>query len=431
MDSPGSLTAIRSWYPDMTDQAGRMPDGPPFPVFQAPSPAYLIDARAIESNARLLRDVKEASGCRILLAQKAFACFPLYPLLARYLDGAASSGLFEARLAREEMGEDSEVHVYAPAYRDDEFQALLGLADVIVFNSYEQWERYRDKLLDHHLAGGRSISCGLRLNPGHSEIQVPLYDPARRDSRLGLPAQAFLKGYGQGRFEGLQGLHFHSLCEQGADVLERTLGAIRRGFGPWPQGLSWINFGGGHHITRPGYDLDLLVSLIRQTIQETGATVYLEPGEAVALDAGWLVATVLDLFRPQEGLSAILDVSAACHMPDVLEMPYRPDCYLVPSPERSGGASRWFRGEAPGVLPYAVTLEGPSCLAGDRIGSYSFASPPLPGDRLVFMDMAIYTMVKNNTFNGLALPAIGVVEQSGELRLLRQFSYDDFKTRLG
>lgn len=402
-----------------------------FPVFQVQTPCYLIDEKRIEDNARLLQQVKTASGCRILLAQKAFSCFPLYPLLSSYLDGAASSGLFETRLAREEMGEDSEVHVYAPAYKESEFDDLLSLADVMVFNSFDQWDRYRERVLEHHLSGGPPVSCGLRINPGYSEIEVPLYDPARPDSRLGEPAPVFRKAFNEGRFRGLEGIHFHSLCQQGADTLERTLDVIRRSFGPWPKDLAWINLGGGHHITQPGYDIDLLVRLIKRIHEETGARIYLEPGEAVALNAGWLVATVLDLFHPHETATAILDASAACHMPDVLEMPYTPVCFLVPSPERAGGASRWYRGEKSGVLPYAVHLEGPTCLAGDRIGTYSFASPPLPGDRVILTDMAIYTMVKNNTFNGMPLPDIALLDKENEVRILRRFGYDDFKFRLG
>lgn len=401
------------------------------PVFQLPTPVYLMDQASLEANARLLDQVRQASGCRILLAQKAFSCYPVYDLLTPYLDGAASSGLFEARLAREAMGEEAEVHVYAPAYKDEEFDQLLGLVDTVVFNSFDQWDKYKARVLEQNLTGDRQISCGLRINPGYSEVAVALYNPAGPDSRMGEAADSFKKGVARGRFEGLAGLHFHSLCQQDAGTLARTLEAMRATFGDWPQGLSWINLGGGHHISRPGYDLDLLVSLIRGIREATGVEVYLEPGEAVALNAGWLLAEVLDLFRPQEGTVAILDASAACHMPDVLEMPYRPECFLVPAPQRSGRASTWYPGGPEGQHPYTVTLAGPSCLAGDIIGSYSFASPPLPGDRIVFSDMAIYTMVKNNTFNGIPLPAIALRDRQGNVKILKQFAYEDFKSRLG
>lgn len=402
-----------------------------FPFSQLPTPTYLIDQPSLEANGRLLDQVRRASGCRILLAQKAFACYPLYGTLSPFLDGAASSGLFEALLAREAMGEEAEVHVYAPAYKEEEFQELLGLVDSLVFNSFDQWAKYKARVMEHNLTGGRQITSGIRINPGYSEVKVALYNPAGPGSRMGVPAEVFKKGLAEGAFAGLSGIHFHSLCQEDAGALERTLEAIKEAFGSWPSGLSWVNFGGGHHISRPGYDLDLLVSLIKRTQEETGATVYLEPGEAVALNAGWLVTEVLDIFRPREGVVAILDTSAACHMPDVLEMPYRPDCYLLPSPQRSAGASSWYPGGPPGLYPYSLSLGGPSCLAGDVVGTYSFSSPPLPGDRIVFTDMAIYTMVKNNTFNGIPLPAIAVRDGSGQVRILKRFGYQDFKSRLG
>ncbi len=400
-------------------------------ILELPTPSYLIDEGSLEQNARILWQIKQVTGCKILLAQKAFACFPFYGMLARYLDGAASSGLYEARLAREEMGDDCEVHVYSPAYDEKEFDDYLGMVDAMVFNSFEQWERYRERILEHNLSGERQISCGLRINPGYSEVDVDLYNPASRNSRLGVSAEDFKIGYEKGRFDGLSGIHFHSMCQQNADTLERTLDAIRESFDPFPERLSWINFGGGHHITKADYDIDLLVKLIRRTMDETGAMIYLEPGEAVALDAGWLVASVLDLFKAPDYVIAILDTSAACHMPDVLEMPYTPKCYIVPSPQRSGGASVWYEGAEPGVEPYNIQLAGPTCLAGDVIGTYSFAVPPLPGDRIVLTDMAIYTMVKNNTFNGMALPSIALQNIEGNVSILKRFGYEDFKGRLG
>jgi carboxynorspermidine decarboxylase len=400
------------------------------PLSNIRTPSYVIDENKLIDNLRLLGEVAQQASCRILLAQKAFACFDFYPLIAQYLDGAACSGLFEARLAREEMGEEHEVHVYAPAYKDDKFAELLDIVDVVVFNSFDQWERYRDRVLEHNLSGDRQISCGLRINPGYSEIEVPLYDPARADSRLGVTADVYLRERRTGRFDGLKGLHFHALCEQDADVLERVLDAVRQSFGPWPADMQWLNLGGGHLITKSDYDFDRLVRVILQLHEETDAVIYLEPGEAIAHEAGYLVASVVDLFQ-SDPPAAILDVSATCHMPDVLEMPYQPQCYLIPSSERRGKASTIYAGSPAEASPYKVQLTGPTCLAGDIIGVYSFDSPPLPGDRIVFTDMAVYTMVKNNTFNGMPLPCIMRADQAGRISTLRTFSYDDFKGRLG
>jgi len=400
------------------------------PLSNITTPSYVIDEKKLVENLRLLGEVAQQASCRILLAQKAFACFDFYPLIAQYLDGTASSGLFEARLAREEMGEEHEVHVYSPAYKDDEFTELLDIVDVMVFNSFDQWDRFHDRVLDHNLSGGRQISCGLRINPGYSEIEVSLYDPARPDSRLGVPADVYLREKEAGRFDGLEGLHFHALCEQNADVLERVLTAVRKSFGDWPADMRWLNLGGGHLITKPGYDVDRLVRVILQLQEETDAVIYLEPGEAIAHDAGYLAASVIDLFQ-SDPPAVILDASATCHMPDVLEMPYQPTCYLIPSTERRGKASTVYAGAPANTYPYKVQLTGPTCLAGDIIGVYSFDCPPLPGDHIVFTDMAVYTMVKNNTFNGIPLPSIMRVDQEGKITTLRSFSYDDFKDRLG
>lgn len=399
------------------------------PFFDVPTPYYLIDLRALEDNLRLLRAIMEVSESRILLAQKAFACYPLYPLIGEYLGGTAASGLYEAILGREEMGEDSEVHVYSPAFKESEFEKLLGVADKIVFNSFNQWMKYRSCLLEHNLSGGRQISPGIRINPGYSEVEHEIYDPAAPDSRLGISAEQFKDGVKDGLFEGIEGIHFHSLCEQNADVLENTLAAIEDNFGSFPDGLKWFNLGGGHHITRADYDIDILLRSIKRVQDNTGAEVYLEPGEAIALDTGFLVSEVLELVKNVSTI-AILDTSAACHMPDVLEMPYTPKCFLVQEISRSG-STRWYEAEDAGELPYEIRLAGPTCLAGDIIGDYSFAVPPLPGDRIVFLDMAIYTMVKNNTFNGMPLPSIGVYPEDKSYRTLRKFSYEDFKGRLG
>lgn len=399
------------------------------PFFDVPTPYYLIDLRALEDNLRLLRAIMDVSGCKIILAQKAFATYPLYPLIGKYLSGTAASGLYEATLGREEMGEKSEVHVYSPAFKESDFEKLLGLVDKIVFNSFSQWKKYRGRLLDHNLSGGRQISPGLRINPEYSELEHAIYDPAAPNSRLGITAEQFKAGMEAGLFEGIEGIHFHSLCEQNADALENTLDAIEEKFGAFPQDLKWFNLGGGHHITRADYDVDSLLRSIKRVQEKTGAEVYLEPGEAVALDTGFLVSEVLDLVK-NVSTTAILDASAACHMPDVLEMPYTPKCFLVQDASRSG-ESRWYEGAEADQLPYVIRLGGPSCLAGDIIGEYSFDVPPLPGDRIVFLDMAIYTMVKNNTFNGMPLPSIGVYPDKKTYKTLKSFSYEDFKGRLG
>lgn len=399
------------------------------PLFDVPTPYYLIDLRALEDNLRLLSAIMDAADCKILLAQKAFSCYPLYPLIGEYLSGTAASGLHEAILGREEMGEDSEVHVYSPAFKDSEFEKLLGVADKIIFNSFGQWNKYRDRLLEHNLCGDRQVSPGLRINPGYSEVEHEIYNPAAPSSRLGISAEQFKAGMKDGLLEGIEGIHFHSLCEQNADALVNTLDAIEENFGALPKGLQWVNLGGGHHITRADYDVKSLLTSIKRVQEATGAEVFLEPGEAIALDAGFLIAEVLDLVKNVK-TTAILDTSAACHMPDVLEMPYTPKCFLAQEMSRSG-AFRRHEAAAASELPYEIRFAGPTCLAGDIIGDYSFAVPPLPGDRIVFLDMAIYTMVKNNTFNGMPLPAIGVYPEDKSLRTLKNFSYEDFKGRLG
>ncbi len=371
---------------------------------EVPTPSYIVDGARLEHNLRILAQVKSDTGCRILLAQKAFSMFRFYPLVRRYLDGSTASGLYEARLGYEEMG--GETHVFSPAYRDDEFEELLRYADHIVFNSFGEWERYGRKAVE---AGA---VCGLRVNPEHSTQDTPIYDPCAPGSRLGVRLSDFAAELP----EGITGLHFHTLCEQGAEPLAETLDAFEEKFRAYLPGLKWVNFGGGHHITRPGYNLDLLGDCVKRMRERYGLTVYLEPGEAVAYHAGDLVTTVLDVIPTGKSTppAAILDTSAACHMPDVIEMPYRPPLY--------------GSGEA-GEKAYTYRLAGPTCLAGDVIGDYSFDEPLTRGMRLVFGDMAIYSMVKNNTFNGMALPAI-IAADPGGWQVVRQFGYEDFKGRL-
>ena len=373
-----------------------------------PTPCYLLDEGALRRNGELLAGVAERTGCRILLAQKAFSNYDCYPLLARYLAGAEASGLYEARLGAEEMP-GKEVHVFCAAYRDDEFGELLQYADHIVFNSLNQLAKFGPAAK----AAGRQV--GLRVNPECSTQQGhELYDPCAPGSRLGVTRAQWDAAMTPGLLALLDGLHFHTLCEQDADALERTLAAVEARFGEVLPRMRWLNMGGGHHITRPGYDLPRLERCLTGARDRWGVQVYLEPGEAVALNAGFLLTRVLDVGRNGDTAFAIVDASAACHMPDVLEMPYRPPLWgddgAAPCPGRRGG---------------------PTCLAGDVVGDYRFASPPRVGDLLCFGDMAIYTTCKNNTFNGMPLPALWLRRDGGALVPLRSFGYDDFKARLG
>lgn len=373
-----------------------------------PTPCYLLDEGALRRNGELLAGVAECTGCRILLAQKAFSNYDCYPLLARYLAGAEASGLYEARLGAEEMP-GKEVHVFCAAYRDDEFGELLQYADHIVFNSLNQLAKFGPAAK----AAGRQV--GLRVNPECSTQQGhELYDPCAPGSRLGVTRAQWDAAMTPGLLALLDGLHFHTLCEQDADALERTLAAVEARFGEVLPRMRWLNMGGGHHITRPGYDLPRLERCLTGARDRWGVQVYLEPGEAVALNAGFLLTRVLDVGRNGDTAFAIVDASAACHMPDVLEMPYRPPLW----------------GDD-GAAPCPVRLGGPTCLAGDVVGDYRFASPPRVGDLLCFGDMAIYTTCKNNTFNGMPLPALWLRRDGGALVPLRSFGYDDFKARLG
>ena len=366
------------------------------------TPCYVVDEGLLKKNLALLKTVSDRTGCKILLAQKAFSMFAAYPLIGGYLAGTTASGLFEARLGREEMGK--ETHIFSPAYREEEFEEITQICDHIVFNSFAQKARFGGRAL----AAGREI--GLRINPECSTQDHAIYDPCSKGSRLGIPRDQFQAD----QLDGVSGLHFHTLCEQNSDALEQTLEAVEEKFGEFLPGMKWLNFGGGHHITRPDYDRQRLVRLIDRVQNRYGVQVYLEPGEAVALRAGFLVSTVLDLVE-NDGAIAILDTSAACHMPDVLEMPYRPDIL---------GAGK------PGEKAFSFRLGGPTCLAGDVFGSYSFDRPLQPGARLVFCDMAIYSMVKNNSFNGMGLPAILWRTEGGQIRVVRRFGYEDFKMRL-
>jgi carboxyaminopropylagmatine decarboxylase len=369
-----------------------------------PTPCYIVDAAAIERNLKILGSVQERTGCRILLALKGFAMFSLFPLIRKYLSGIAASSLHEARLGYEMFSK--EVHVCAPAYIESEFGALLSYCDHVVFNSFTQWKRFRSSVFNT----GKSIRCGIRVNPEHSEVRVPIYDPCGPFSRLGVTHKEFQEH----ELSGISGLHFHSLCELNADSLQRTVKAFEDGFGHLIDQMDWVNFGGGHHITRKDYDVDGLCETIQRFRNQHAVTVYLEPGEAIALNAGVLVSTVLDVIRNEMDI-VILDTSAAAHMPDVLEMPYRPEIV---------GAGK------PGEHPHTYRLGGMTCLAGDVIGDYSFPEPLNVGDKLTFSDMAHYTMVKNNTFNGVRLPAIAIQDPSGNVAVVRTFHYENYRSRL-
>ncbi len=367
-----------------------------------PTPCYIVDERLLQKNLEILDTVQRRTGCKILLALKGFSMFSVFPLVGKYLKGITASSLHEARLGFEEMGK--EVHAYAPAYIESEFDELLVYCDHIVFNSFDQWNRFKGKVKS------KNIECGIRINPEHSEGKTPIYDPCYKYSRLGVT----LGNFRPEDLDGIDGLHFHTLCQQNSDALERTVKVVDEKFGEFFKGMKWLNLGGGHHITRPDYDIETLVRTILYLKDKYSVDIYLEPGEAIALNTGYLVATVLDIV--DNGMKiAILDTSVACHMPDVLEMPYRPEIIDAGMPDEYG---------------YTYRLGGHTCLAGDIIGDYSFREPLKPGDRLVFTDMAHYTMVKNNTFNGVNLPSIATFNEVEGVKIIKKFGYEDFRNRL-
>ena len=368
------------------------------------TPCFVVDRRLIRKNLGILDDVQKRTGCRILLAQKGFSMYSLYPDIAKHLCGTTASSLNEARLGCEEMG--GEVHIFAPAYRDDEFDEILSTCDHIVFNSFSQWEKYKERVKSHQ---GNRIDCGIRVNPEYSELEHEIYDPSHRYSRLGVTEANFKPD----KLSGIDGIHFHTMCEQNSDTLERTVEVFEKKFGKYLGGMKWVNFGGGHHITRADYDVDRLVNVVNRIKEKYGVQVYLEPGEAIALNAGYLAVSVLDIVRNEMDI-AIIDSSASCHMPDVIEMPYRP--HIIGS-------------GLPNEFEYTYRLGGMTCLAGDIVGDYSFPEPLKAGDKLIFTDMAIYSMVKTNTFNGINLPSIAIVDDDG-VNVVKEFGYEDFKRRL-
>ncbi len=388
-----------------------------------PTPCFVVEEELLKRNLEILKSVIERTGCHILLAQKCFSMYHTYPLLSQYLSGTTASGLYEAKLGKKYFGK--ETHVYSAAYRDDEMDEILAICDHIVFNSFSQWNRFKDK------AKKRNIKCGLRINPmcstqeGHA-----IYDPCAPYSRMGITNDQFDRN----NLDGISGLHFHTLCEQNSDDLLTTIQSVKEQFSDVLKDMEWINFGGGHHITREDYDIECLVDCIHQMKEEFGLEVYLEPGEAVALNAGVMVTTVLDVIH--NGIDiAIVDTSAACHMPDVIEMPYTPqlkealriasdeDFQLMKDMTDSERISSKNKEER------LYRIGGPTCLAGDLIGDYIFDRELKVGDRLSFQDMAIYSMVKTNTFNGMRLPNIAYKNEEG-ISIIRQFGYEDFKNRL-
>jgi len=373
-----------------------------FDINSIKTPCYVVDEKLLIKNLECLKSVAKRAECKVLLAQKAFSMYSLYPLIGKYINGTTASGLFEAKLGHEEMG--GENHIFSTAYLENEFDEVLEICDYIIFNSFSQWDKYKDK------AKNSAKKFGIRINPNYSTQKSSIYDPCSYGSRLGVTAENFNKNM----LGKISGLHFHTLCEQNSDDLILTLNAIEAQFGEYIHQMEWINFGGGHHITREDYDTKTLIDCIQRFKQKYDVEVYLEPGEAVALNAGYLVSTVLDIITNDINI-AILDTSAACHMPDVIEMPYRPNVI---------GAG------VPKSKKYDYRLGGMTCLAGDIIGDYSFDKELKVGDRLVFCDMAIYSMVKNNTFNGINLPSIAVARADGKLEIIREFGYQDFKSRL-
>ena len=378
-------------------------------IFELPTPCYVIDEGKLENNLRLLSEVENRTGAKILLAQKCFSGFCEYPLIAKYISGTTASGLFEARLGFEEMGKEN--HVFSPAYRPQDMEEICEICDHIIFNSKTQLMKYVEIADSVGIRTGKRPSLGIRINPECStQTDHEIYDPCAPGSRMGIKACDIDDEI----IENIDGIHFHTLCEQNSDDLETTLVAVEEKFGKYLHKVKWLNMGGGHHITREDYDVERLIRLIKHMKEEYDVEVYLEPGEAVALNAGYNVTTVLDIV--DNGIKTlILDTSAACHMPDVLEMPYRP-------PLKDSGEAL--------EKEFTYRLSCNTCLAGDVIGDYSFDKEINIGDKLIFEDMAIYSMVKNNTFNGIPLPAIAAMDANGECRIIKEFGYEDFKCRL-
>ena len=369
------------------------------------TPVYLLDETLIEKNMKVLLQVKERTGCKIFHALKAYASFATFPMMSRYLDGVCASGLNEARLGYEEF--KKEVHTFSAAYRENEIKVILKYSDSIIFNSFYQLQKYGKA------AKKNGVEVGLRVNPGHSEVETDMYNPCAPYSRLGIVHSLFRQEFSRQKSM-VDGLHFHVMCQQNADVLERVLRSFGKLYGKYIRGLKWVNFGGGHHITRDDYDVELLIRLISDFKKKYGVQVYLEPGEASVYNAGVLISSVLDIVKNRAEI-AIMDTSAETHMPDVLLMPYRP--HILGAGMKNEKKCRY-------------RLAGPSCLAGDIIGDYSFDKPLKRGDKLIFTDMALYSIVKNTTFNGINLPDIAVLRNGGKIEVVKKFGYEDYRARL-
>lgn len=395
-----------------------------FDPSRVPSPCFVVDEVAVEENLKILNRVQMESGAKVLLALKAFSMFSLAPLISKYLTGTCSSGLHEARLAHDEFsgGKDGqELHVFSAAYSAQDFLEICDIANHVVFNSITQWLRFQP-LVKQALLKRPALDFALRINPEHSEGAADIYNPCAAGSRLGIVASTLneFAALTNGELEGISGLHFHTLCEQGFEELDRTLTAVEEKFAPYLKNMKWVNFGGGHHITHPSYNVDGLIERVKKFQTDHQVQVYLEPGEAIAIHTGVLVSEVLDLGFNSLDI-AILDTSATCHMPDTLEMPYR--AQIISGDEQCAGAAN--------EKPYTYRLGGQTCLAGDVMGDYSFEQPLMVGQRLMFDDMSHYTMVKTSTFNGIGLPAIAIWNsQTDAVRVVKEFGYEDFKNRL-
>lgn len=371
-----------------------------------PTPAYVVSEEKFEKNLALLHSVEERTGAKMLMALKSFSMWSMFPIVEKYLSGTEASSVHEARLGAEIAGK--EVHVFSPSYSKENIGEYLQYADHLVFNSFSQWKMLRDEIAK----SGKKVSCGIRVNPEHSEVEISMYDPSAENSHFGVTRANFEAN----ELDGIEGLHFHNLCEAGADALVRTLAAFEEKFGEFLPRMKWVNWGGGHHITRADYDVELLVRTILDFKKRySHLDVYLEPGEAAVLNAGVLVGSVVELKKNNMDI-AILDVSATCHMPDVLEMPYLPHI-LGAKPAEPGDK-------------HIYKLAGPTCLTGDVIGYYSFGAPLAIGQKIILLNMALYTMVKNTTFNGVNLPSIAIQKRSGKIETIKSFGYEDFKNRL-
>ncbi len=397
-----------------------------------PTPCYVLESERLEKNAKILEIVRQQSGAKVLLALKGYAFWREFGILRQKLNGCCASGLYEVKLAFEEFGgreSQKEICVYSPAFKEAEMSAILPLATSIIFNSFYQYATYKDRILDKNKQlenlGLSPIKMGLRINPLYSEVTPVIYNPCSKVSRLGITPSGFEKGVKEHGLEGVSGLHFHTHCEQNADALCRTLEHVERHFKPYLENMEWVNFGGGHHITRSDYDVNLLIQTIKDFKEcYHNIEVILEPGEAIGWQCGFLIASVIDIVKNDQEI-AILDASFSAHMPDCLEMPYRPSILKI-SVENDEELVEVEKGENQGAFSYF--LGGPTCLAGDFMGSFSFDAPLKRGDKIVFQDMLHYTIVKNNSFNGVPLPSLARLDQQG-FKILKNFSYEDYKDR--